>query len=228
MRKLNKLFAMLFSFCIITTLFLTVVDNRVSNISFYEQQYSKLDLDSYTGMSLGDYTAGVESLINYVTNNQDSIQTDVTIYGVETLLYNQREIDHMVDVKELYLDAMMIRNIALIGTVFSLLAFIFTVKNSKNSLYYPFITVSKIIGLVVLCLAIIAFLDFNLFWNTFHEIFFTNDLWLLNPRTDWMIRMFPLELFYALVSQIIVISLVVYGIIFSVLRILMKRGMTNE
>lgn len=224
MTKYNKVYAITFSFFIITALFLTIVENRVSNTSFYGEQYSKLDLGSHTGLSKEDYISGVDALILYVNSERISIQTDVTIFGVETKLYNQREIDHMIDVKELYINAMTLRNFSFIGSIISLLLFVVTVKKSKTSLYLPFLSVSKIIGVIVVCLGIVAFLDFNLFWNTFHEIFFTNDLWLLNPRTDWMIRMFPLELFYALVSQIIIIGLFAYGILFIVLRTLMKRG----
>jgi integral membrane protein (TIGR01906 family) len=32
---------------------------------------------------------------------------------------------------------------------------------------------------------------FDASWTRFHELLFSNDFWLLNPRTDHLIQMFP-------------------------------------
>ena len=47
----------------------------------------------------------------------------------------------------------------------------------------------------VLLLFILIQIDFNKYFTHFHEIFFNNDLWLLNPETDVLIQMLPLEFF---------------------------------
>ena len=39
-------------------------------------------------------------------------------------------------------------------------------------------------------------------WKRIHEIFFTNDLWLFDPATDYMIRMLPEGFFYDMVMRI--------------------------
>ena len=40
-----------------------------------------------------------------------------------------------------------------------------------------------------------AALDFNSAFNFFHRLLFTNDLWLLNPETDLLIRICPSSMF---------------------------------
>ena len=45
-------------------------------------------------------------------------------------------------------------------------------------------------------LALICALDFNRAFIAFHHLFFTIDLWLLEPATDLMIRLLP-ETFFA-------------------------------
>jgi integral membrane protein (TIGR01906 family) len=45
--------------------------------------------------------------------------------------------------------------------------------------------------------------NFTLYWDYFHYIFFDNDLWQLDPRTDVLIQMVPEEFFYDLVVRII-------------------------
>ena len=44
--------------------------------------------------------------------------------------------------------------------------------------------------------------DFTKYFTIFHEIFFTNDLWLFDPSTDLMIRMLPEGFFYDMVMRI--------------------------
>ena len=55
---------------------------------------------------------------------------------------------------------------------------------------------------IVLSLAIVlgawAIEDFDGFFTAFHRIAFTNDGWLLNPRTDLLIRLMPTSFFVAL------------------------------
>lgn len=48
-------------------------------------------------------------------------------------------------------------------------------------------------------LALVCALDFNRAFIAFHHLFFTNDLWLLDPATDLMIRLLP-ETFFAQVA----------------------------
>jgi integral membrane protein (TIGR01906 family) len=38
-------------------------------------------------------------------------------------------------------------------------------------------------------------IDFYKYFTIFHEIFFTNDLWLLDPATDRLINIFPQDFF---------------------------------
>ena len=45
--------------------------------------------------------------------------------------------------------------------------------------------------LVIGAVGVMVAIGFESTWERFHELAFTNDLWLLNPRTDHLIQMFP-------------------------------------
>ena len=47
----------------------------------------------------------------------------------------------------------------------------------------------------VALLALLAAMDFDRLFILFHQIAFTNNLWLLNPQTDLLIRLMPTQLF---------------------------------
>jgi len=56
----------------------------------------------------------------------------------------------------------------------------------------------RILGVLALLIGGWALADFDGFFRTFHRIAFTNDLWLMNPRTDLLIRLMPLSFFTGL------------------------------
>ncbi|MBQ8074276.1 MAG: DUF1461 domain-containing protein, partial [Clostridia bacterium] len=51
------------------------------------------------------------------------------------------------------------------------------------------------LGAAAAVLVLWAVLNFDGLFVTFHRLAFTNDLWLLNPRTDLLIRLMPEEMF---------------------------------
>lgn len=60
------------------------------------------------------------------------------------------------------------------------------------------------IGVLValLLFSIIVALNFHAAWFKFHEIFFSNDLWLMDPEKDLMIQMLPEPFFFGMVKRI--------------------------
>ena len=71
--------------------------------------------------------------------------------------------------------------------------------------------------------------DFNKYFTLFHEIFFTNDLWLLDPRTDLLIRMLPEGFFFDMVVRIgsIFLILLSLGVVISIITLSRHRNKNN-
>ena len=57
-----------------------------------------------------------------------------------------------------------------------------------------------------------AAIDFDGLFRLFHSLLFNNDLWLLNPKTDLMIRMLPEAFFVALAVRAAADMLIVQAI----------------
>ena len=60
----------------------------------------------------------------------------------------------------------------------------------------------------ILVLFIISLLDFNSLFFKFHEIVFTNNLWMLNSATDNLIRLLPEKIFLDILKRILFISFI--------------------
>ena len=80
-----------------------------------------------------------------------------------------------------------------------------------------------LMGLFVLFIAIWCIVDFNAFWTQFHQTFFDNDLWLLDPNTSIMINMFPESFFFDIVASIIIVLVIVCGLITWLLSFMKKK-----
>ena len=77
-------------------------------------------------------------------------------------------------------------------TICTVIMIIFSLKHG-NGEYYP--------APRVLIAAIVA-TDFSRYFVVFHHIFFNNDLWLLDPRTDMLINIVPEPFFMDTARQI--------------------------
>ncbi len=195
--------AFVMSCCFIVGVLLTSVDFHAMNISFYESEFEKLDTADKMQMEDEQLVASMDALLLYLQGNRDDLSIEANVAGYTREVYNDREITHMVDVKDLYLNAMNVRNVCTI--VFLLLLAILVYKCKKQVLEilsYTYVRACIVFLFAITCIALYAVSDFTAFWTMFHQIFFSNDLWLLDPNTSLMINMLEEQVFYDLVTRI--------------------------
>ena len=75
---------------------------------------------------------------------------------------------------------------------------------------------------MILVLGVLITTNFSRAFILFHKLFFTNDLWLLNPETAWMIRLLP-ESFFAGIALRTAISFLVGLLLIHVLTVFRKE-----
>ncbi|MCF0115094.1 MAG: DUF1461 domain-containing protein, partial [Erysipelotrichaceae bacterium] len=79
--------------------------------------------------------------------------------------------------------------------------------------------------LVILgCCCLWAVTDFDAFWINFHYVFFDNELFFLDPRTDILIMMVPGGFFFDLVFRIVLYFVVSMAVLVFGGYTLAKRG----
>ena len=156
----------------------------VFNLDFYEKEFTKLNVYDKFPKETAD--ENIKELISYL-KNKDSLETD---------FFNEKEKQHLIDVKNLINKAISLFYLTLF------LLIIFLILNYK-SLSKPFLYsgVSIIILIIIL-----LFLDFNQAFLNFHKLFFSNDLWLLNPETDNLINLFPQQFFSDFIKKVFINS----------------------
>lgn len=196
---LASLIALLF-FCIRAT---------INNRGFFESEYSRLDHARSMGMETQELTDATMRMIDYMEGSVPDIDLTVTVNGDRVSMFNDRERAHMVDVRALYQNFSRFATVAAAVFVI-LLAFSGRpisyshkgeIRKLRISSAKAFLHASAAFLLIMTAAGAWVLIDFNSFWISFHLLFFTNDLWILDPATSRMINMMPWELFYDIVLR---------------------------
>ncbi len=195
--------AYLASISAILILLITSIQWNCFDRGFYEREYESMNTAASLHMSHEDLMKATETLLDYLEDTRDDVSVTIDVYELPREAFNERESLHMVDVKALYQFALHVRVLAIIVLVAS---FAWMWADQKKTMW-KFLSIA-FVQCAVSFLCLLAFLgmwaaiDFTSLWESFHHLFFRNDLWLLNPRTDLMINMFPEDFFFHMVLRI--------------------------
>ena len=179
---------------------------------YYTIEYNMpyFPVDEY-GFTKEDRLKWAPFAVDYLINNADSSYLGDLQFEDGSPLYNERELSHMQDVKNVVKGALNVWYITL--TILLILAILFY-KNNWLSEYLQGLQRGGwwMIGLA-LSLGFIAgagiLLNPDIFWtffSGFHSIFFEGDSWLFY-YSDTLIRLFPIRFWQDAVIAIAVIAL---------------------
>lgn len=198
------LLAFLSAFILIIVLLLTSVELNAFDLGFFRSEYAKLNNAETIGMSEAELMRTTELLLAYIKGEQEDLRIKAVINGVERQVFNQREIDHMVDVQRLYAVAHGVRNAGLVVLLLLLgLLRFWTGRKFWQAFARGYLSGAAVFMILLGAVVLAISRDFLWFWNNFHYLIFTNDLWVLNPETDILIQMVPEQFFLDLVMRII-------------------------
>lgn len=218
---------LLFVFIVIAS-----VSTSVFEIDFYKEQQKELNVAANMALTQEDVTGATIIALMYTKGHTNDL-TYMVERGNESFdIYSSQDKEHMIDVQNLYRSAYSVMVFAFV--MLSILSIVLIVKRKEVNVFmltsvYNKMSLYSII--VVILLGIFAFVNFNVFWTYFHKVFFTNDLWLMNPATDALVNLFPEALFSALVFKIITRFIILFGLTNIVAygyRLLSMRAYNND
>ena len=138
---------------------------------------------------------------------------------IEVSIFNEKEIYHMKDVKDI------INSLFLYGKLSSILFVIITllcVKRFSVKINSVFKTSSIIYSAILVLLALGFLISFNKLFIVFHEIAFSNDLWKLNINEDYLLMMYPENFFRDIALLILIFSISINFFLFFAFKSLKK------
>lgn len=144
-------------------------------------------------------------LADYLGGKSEELNGVVEVWGVRQRAFNQRELTHMADCRALF--APLVNPWLRVGAMAAGLALLGVALRGRRHLETGAAWLASALIVVPLgALGVWAALDFQAAFHFFHRMLFTNDLWLLDPATDLLIRICPSSMFAAMGLRIALYS----------------------
>ncbi len=198
MRVIGNIAKWLFIFSLPALLISAAINFEFNSLWLYRNGFEKYNVSEATGLDKAELEKAAAGLIGYFNSGDEYISLTVVKDGEPLELFNQREVAHLKDVKAL----MQLNLRLLVGTaayvgVYAGISLFWRRKRYRRQLAWATVIGSSItLGMIIALGAGSMLLDFNELFTRFHLVAFTNDLWMLDPATDYLIMLFPEGFWY--------------------------------
>ena len=182
-------------------------------LHFAPPETSGLPETEYSGV--GRMTAG------YLTGKLPVFQYTFSAGGSTYLCFQEHEAAHMADCRGLILLAGSLRWI--LGGAGAILCAAGLLLKRRQSFAGGMLAGLRAAGAAGAAVLIWAAADFDSFFTAFHRVAFTNDGWLLDPRTDLLLRLMPSGFFMALGLRALA-AMLCAGLLTDLAARLLRRG----
>ena len=171
--------------------------------SFYEKAYEKYQVTKDLQMEMPEVMYVTDEMMEYLKGRREELSVITTVDGTQMDFFNEQDRLHMKDVQDLFLQGLRLQRYAFVLLVVCFVLFLKIGKEKRKVLCQSYWIG---LGVFLSVLGVLVYLfsrDFTKYFTVFHEIFFTNDLWLFDPEVDLMIRMLPEGFFYDISARIV-------------------------
>lgn len=212
--------------CLIVFLLISSVESVVFDHGFYLKLYDSLQLAEKEGISQDDLEESIFMMTDYVEGKRDDLYGEIVWRGYTQPTFNEKEILHMKDVRVLWQRASLVRWWCLALFVLLGAGVIFLDRKTwAGWLSAGFLQALAAFVIVLIFLGMWMAVDFTSFWISFHHVFFSNDLWSLDPATDFMIVICPEAMFSTMIRSICLRCLLGVGLLSAVSLWVLKKRM---
>ena len=181
---------------------------------YYENEYTRYQVADDVHMEMDDLLYVTDEMMAYLRGSRDDLNIDTVVDGTPREFFNAREKAHMADVRNLFLGGLALRRLCLFLAAASV-ALLALFKVPLKHLLPRMLCAGTVLFLgVTALLAGIISTDFTKYFIIFHKIFFTNDLWQLDPRTDLLINIVPEPFFMDTAARIGITFCLMTGALF--------------
>ena len=164
----------------------------INDPGLYRNGFERYGISQRTGITDADLDRIGGELRTYFNTGTEPLDVRAPVYGVEQQIFNDREIAHMYDVKRLVRGTYWVA----IGAAAWIVVVAATGFASQRRNYIPTAARAAVWagGVTVVSLfgfGLAAVIGFGQLFLLFHRLSFANDLWILDPSTDYLLIMFP-------------------------------------
>ena len=176
-RIFNNILQALIIICVPLLLITTNVRIVLNSATMYDYGFNKYKIEKYTGIEFEQLQAAGQQIRDYFNNDLEQITINISLHGDNIPnLFNEREILHMYDVKNLVKMVYMVQLYSAIllsaGCVFML----FNSFTNRGILALKYIGRGGVFTFsLVIAVSILAIIGFDRLFLFFHLVSFSND-----------------------------------------------------
>ncbi|MDZ7726795.1 MAG: DUF1461 domain-containing protein [Dehalococcoidia bacterium] len=183
MKLIQRLASILFVIGLPLLLVTTNVRVAAGEVALYERGFREYDAAEVTGVPLPELDRAAREIVHYFENDASTLRIVVDRGGEEVSLFNERETEHMRDVKDLMQGVFRVHEIALAFVLSYVVArFLWAGESSLRTLAKESMLGIGLGVIVVGAIGAFALAGFDEAWTRFHEIAFTDDLLAAGPE----------------------------------------------
>jgi integral membrane protein (TIGR01906 family) len=202
------------------------VNLYAGSVNLYLGGFAKYHISAATGISNPQLKDVALGMVDYFAGKVQSPQVEVDINGIKRPVYSQKELIHLEDVRKI-ID--IFKMLSVLSLVLFLVMGLYMYFKFGFSQLLKSLQVGAVVTVVSLSFVMLwALIDFNSIFYFFHILSFSNDLWLLDPATDYLIMMFPAGFFFdsavLIVATIIAVAIIVWFAAYVMKRVLLPAN----
>lgn len=175
----------------------------------YRSGFDQYHIAAATGIEREELLSAGKQIRDYFNNEERWLDAVVRVGDDTYSLYNEREILHMWDVKVL---VRTVYNVQVAAGLLILLIIPTGLALAPRTFLRTLFRLTAwggAVTLAIVCLAgILSTTGFGQTFRIFHEIAFTNDLWILDPTHDFLLKMFPEGFFFDATMVLVAVTVV--------------------
>jgi len=211
MRILGIVAQVLFMVCLPILLVTATIAFEFNGLWLYKNGFKKYNVSQVTGLSETELEKAARGLISYFNSDEEYISLTVIKDGQPFVLFNQREVAHLKDVKGLVrLDYHLLLGTAIyVGAYAGIYLFR---RKRRRRLAWGVVGGSSIALGMIIALGIGSTVQgFDQLFTQFHLFAFANEFWMLDPTRDYLIMLFPEGFWYDVAMLFAKISMGIAG-----------------
>lgn len=185
---------------------------------WFRHEYDKHNSVAYVNgeISLDDVVYVSDQVMYYCAGKVNTLEdVKATIDGKEVLFFTDRELIHLVDCRNIITGLFKLRIIAILLFI-ACVALLYILKAKRKTVARVYLgTTAVVLGLTTI-IVFIASINFNTVFVKFHELFFNNDYWILDPYKDNLVNIMREGMFQdtaALIAGIWIAVIVVVSLL---------------
>ncbi len=184
-----------FILCLFVLLLTASISWALNSLWLYNYGFDKYGVSQTTGLDRSELDKAATGLIDYFNSGDEYISLTVIKHGESLVLFNEREVVHLRDVKGLF--RLVYR--LLLGTLIYALVYagvsLFWWRD-RRQLAWGLVSGGGLTLALMVVLGVGSLISFDQLFRQFHLLSFANDFWMLDPTSDYLIMLFPRGFWY--------------------------------